>query len=81
LYARINRAERLDLTDRLTTRFSKLSGGQKQRLFIALALIGNPRIVVLDELTAGLDPRARRDTWKLIEEVRDSADSHRLGEG
>jgi ABC-2 type transport system ATP-binding protein len=65
-------AERLGLTDRLTTRFGKLSGGQKQRLFIALALIGNPRIVVLDELTTGLDPRARRDTWKLIEDVRDS---------
>jgi len=65
-------AERLGLTDRLTARFGKLSGGQKQRLFIALALIGNPRIVVLDELTTGLDPRARRDTWKLIEDVRDS---------
>ncbi|MEV6172938.1 ABC transporter ATP-binding protein [Streptomyces sp. NPDC051954] len=65
-------AERLGLTAKLTTRFGKLSGGQKQRLFIALALIGNPRIVVLDELTTGLDPRARRDTWQLIEEVRDS---------
>src|SRR3954469_2813801 len=65
-------AERLGLTSKLTTRFGKLSGGQKQRLFIALALIGNPRIVVLDELTTGLDPRARRDTWKLIEDVRDS---------
>ncbi|WP_369249301.1 ABC transporter ATP-binding protein [Streptomyces sp. R41] len=63
-------AERLDLTARLTTRFGKLSGGQKQRLFIALALIGNPRVVVLDELTTGLDPRARRDTWALIEDVR-----------
>ncbi|WP_406442241.1 ABC transporter ATP-binding protein [Streptomyces sp. NBC_01613] len=63
-------AERLGLTDRLTARFGKLSGGQKQRLFIALALIGNPRIVVLDELTTGLDPRARRDTWQLIEDVR-----------
>ncbi|MFC9977493.1 ABC transporter ATP-binding protein [Spirillospora sp. NPDC127200] len=65
-------AERLGLTGRLTTRFGRLSGGQKQRLFIALALIGRPRVVVLDELTTGLDPRARRDTWKLIEEVRDS---------
>ncbi|MFF8586382.1 ABC transporter ATP-binding protein [Streptomyces althioticus] len=63
-------AERLGLTDKLATRFAKLSGGQKQRLFIALALIGNPRIVVLDELTTGLDPRARRDTWELIEDVR-----------
>ncbi|WP_430741720.1 ATP-binding cassette domain-containing protein [Streptomyces sp. P13-3-3] len=63
-------AERLGLTEKLATRFAKLSGGQKQRLFIALALIGNPRIVVLDELTTGLDPRARRDTWELIEDVR-----------
>lgn len=55
-------AERLGLTTQLTTRFAKLSGGQKQRLFIALALIGGPRVVVLDELTTGLDPRARRDT-------------------
>ncbi|MGW7241024.1 ATP-binding cassette domain-containing protein [Streptomyces sp. NPDC054804] len=64
-------AERLALTDKLTTRFGKLSGGQRQRLFIALALIGNPRVVVLDELTTGLDPRARRVTWELIEDVRD----------
>jgi ABC-2 type transport system ATP-binding protein len=65
-------AERLGLTQKLTTRFAKLSGGQKQRLFIALALVGNPRVVVLDELTTGLDPRARRDTWQLIEDVRAS---------
>ncbi|MER5217854.1 ABC transporter ATP-binding protein [Streptomyces sp. NPDC002838] len=63
-------AERLGLTAKLTTRFAKLSGGQKQRLFIALALVGNPRVVVLDELTTGLDPRARRDTWELIEDIR-----------
>ncbi|PJN00456.1 multidrug ABC transporter ATP-binding protein [Streptomyces sp. CB01201] len=63
-------AERLGLAEKLDTRFAKLSGGQKQRLFIALALIGNPRVVVLDELTTGLDPRARRDTWELIEDVR-----------
>lgn len=65
-------AERLGLADKLGTRFAKLSGGQQQRLFIALALIGNPRVVVLDELTTGLDPRARRNTWQLIEEVRSS---------
>lgn len=64
-------AERLGITAQLATRFAKLSGGQKQRLFIALALIGRPRVVVLDELTTGLDPRARRDTWALIEEIRD----------
>jgi ABC-2 type transport system ATP-binding protein len=64
-------AERLGLADHLASRFAVLSGGQKQRLFIALALIGNPRIVVLDELTTGLDPRARRDTWQIVEDVRD----------
>jgi ABC-2 type transport system ATP-binding protein len=59
------------LADKRNTVFSKLSGGQKQRLSIALALIGNPRIAMLDELTTGLDPQARRDTWDLIRQVRD----------
>jgi ABC-2 type transport system ATP-binding protein len=61
----------LHLTDKLDTQFKKLSGGQKQRLSIALALVGNPRVAVLDELTTGLDPQARRDTWELIENIRD----------
>ena len=63
--------EVLGLADKAGTRFKKLSGGQKQRLSIALALVGNPRVAVLDELTTGLDPQARRDTWELIERVRD----------
>ncbi|WP_433393414.1 ABC transporter ATP-binding protein [Micromonospora sp. KLBMP9576] len=61
----------LGLTGRLDTQFRRLSGGQKQRLSIALALVGNPRVAVLDELTTGLDPQARRDTWDLIEGIRD----------
>jgi ABC-2 type transport system ATP-binding protein len=60
----------LGLAGKSSTRYGKLSGGQKQRLSIALALIGNPRVAVLDELTTGLDPQARRDTWQLIEDVR-----------
>ena len=61
----------LGLAGKQNTRFGKLSGGQRQRLSIALALVGNPRIAVLDELTTGLDPQARRDTWALISGIRD----------
>jgi ABC-2 type transport system ATP-binding protein len=63
--------EVLGLADKRSTYYQDLSGGQKQRLAIALALIGRPRIAVLDEMTTGLDPQARRDTWDLIERVRD----------
>ena len=61
----------LGLAEKRNTAFGKLSGGQKQRLSVALALIGNPKVTILDELTTGLDPQARRDTWQLIENVRD----------
>ncbi|SHF90787.1 ABC transporter ATP-binding protein [Streptoalloteichus hindustanus] len=61
----------LNLAEKIDTQFRHLSGGQKQRLSIALALVGNPRVAVLDELTTGLDPQARRDTWDLIEGIRD----------
>ncbi len=61
----------LNLTDKIDSQFRRLSGGQKQRLSIALALIGNPKVAVLDELTTGLDPQARRDAWDLIEGIRD----------
>jgi ABC-2 type transport system ATP-binding protein len=63
-------ADTLGLSGKRHTRYGKLSGGQKQRLSIALALVGSPQVAVLDELTTGLDPQARRDTWALIEDVR-----------
>ena len=62
--------ERLGLIEQRTTYFARLSGGQKQRLSVALALIGNPRVAILDELTTGLDPAARRDVWELLEDLR-----------
>ncbi|MGB4780043.1 ABC transporter ATP-binding protein [Microbacterium sp.] len=52
--------------------FGVLSGGQRQRLSIALALVGRPRVLILDEITTGLDPEGRRDVWKLIEDIRAS---------
>ncbi len=61
---------RLGLAGQRNAFFSKLSGGQKQRLSVALALIGSPKVAVLDELTTGLDPNARREVWDLISEIR-----------
>ena len=61
----------LGLEAKRDTAYRHLSGGQKQRLSIALALIGQPRIAILDELSTGLDPQARRETWQLIEDVRE----------
>src|SRR6516164_4548481 len=63
--------EVLGLAGKRKEYYRSLSGGQRQRLSVALALIGRPKIAVLDEMTTGLDPRARRDTWELIEGVRD----------
>jgi ABC-2 type transport system ATP-binding protein len=60
----------LGLKEKRNTPFSKLSGGQKQRLFIALALLPDPQLVFLDELTTGLDPQARHAIWDLVRDVR-----------
>ena len=63
--------EVLGLAGKRKDYYRSLSGGQRQRLSVALALIGRPKIAVLDEMTTGLDPKARRDTWELIEGIRD----------
>ena len=60
----------LGLVEKRKETYRRLSGGQKQRLSIALALVGNPRLAILDELTTGLDPQARRETWRYIEGIR-----------
>jgi ABC-2 type transport system ATP-binding protein len=59
------------LLDKRRAAFGSLSGGQRQRLFVALALVNDPELVFLDEMTTGLDPAARRDAWRLVEQVRD----------
>lgn len=61
----------VELRDKANTRFGNLSGGQMQRLSIAVALVGQPQVVILDELTTGLDPKARRRVWATIESLRE----------
>ncbi len=62
--------EQLGLADKRDSVFAKLSGGQKQRVFIALALLNDPELVFMDELTTGLDPQARRAMWELVLGIR-----------
>lgn len=59
------------LRSRRNTAFGDLSGGQRQRLFVALALVNDPKVVILDEMTTGLDPAARRVAWDLVAAVRE----------
>lgn len=63
--------EQLGLAEKRNAPFAKLSGGQKQRLFVALALVNDPELVFLDELTTGLDPQARHAIWDLVRGIRD----------
>src|SRR4249920_2552798 len=66
-----NLLTQLGLADKRNAWFMNLSGGQKQRLFIALALINDPEVVFLDELTTGLDPQSRRTIWDLVRGIRE----------
>jgi ABC-2 type transport system ATP-binding protein len=63
--------ERFGLQTRVRSAFASLSGGERQRLFLVLALLNRPRLVILDELTQGLDPAARRDVWQAVRQLRD----------
>lgn len=63
--------ERFDLSGKIKSTVGSLSGGQRQKLAIVLALVSNPRLVFLDELTTGLDPSARREIWTYIKELQD----------
>jgi ABC-2 type transport system ATP-binding protein len=62
--------EQFGLARRRRSAFASLSGGERQRLFLVLALLNRPRLVILDELTQGLDPAARRNVWSAVDQLR-----------
>lgn len=64
--------ERFGLEDKLRSSFGSMSGGEQQRVFLVLALLNRPRLVILDELTQGLDPAARREVWSSVAQLRDA---------
>lgn len=64
--------ERFGLGDKLRSSFGSMSGGEQQRVFLVLALLNQPRLVILDELTQGLDPAARREVWSSVAQLRDA---------
>ncbi|MEO9221327.1 MAG: ABC transporter ATP-binding protein, partial [Mycobacteriaceae bacterium] len=64
--------ERFGLADKRRSFFGSMSGGERQRLFLVLALLNQPRLVILDELTQGLDPAARREVWAAVSQLRDA---------
>lgn len=77
--------EQFGLTEKLRSSFGTMSGGEQQRLFLVLALLNQPRLVILDELTQGLDPAARREVWASVAQLRDGGTTvllvtHELGE-
>lgn len=65
----------VDLADKVNTPYQKLSGGQKQKLGVALSMVNDPEVLFLDEPTTGLDPRARRNIWKVIKALKDKGKS------
>jgi ABC-2 type transport system ATP-binding protein len=64
--------EQFGLIERRRSAFASLSGGERQRLFLVLALLNRPRLVILDELTQGLDPAARRNVWAAVQQLHDA---------
>ena len=69
------------ITEKRDTRAKELSGGQKRKLSVAVALIGDPKVIFLDEPTSGMDPFSRRHLWSLLKETQSSSDWLQFGGG